>query len=93
MPCSPAPFLAINGLPVLRRRREELAPFQAAEAIDVRRKSDAFGEKVDAYRAFFLQKAPFAASSTGLSLEQASTRGHQSLCACPRVHIWHGGLA
>lgn len=43
-----------------RSRREELAPFQAAEAVDVRRKSDAFGERVDAYRAFFLRKAPFA---------------------------------
>lgn len=53
-----------------RRRREELAPFQAAEAIDVRRKSDAFGERVDAYRAFFLQKAPFAVPTTDLSLEQ-----------------------
>lgn len=56
-------------------RREEFAPFQAAEAIDVRRKSDAFGEKVDAYRAFFLQKAPFAVPGGGdLSLEQVGER-------------------
>lgn len=40
----------------------------------MRRKSDAFGEKVDDHRAFFLQKAPFAVPSTGLSLEQASNK-------------------
>lgn len=64
---------------VLCRRREELAPFQAAEAIDVRRKSDAFGEKLEAYCAFFLQKAPFAAPDGGnLSLEHVRSwqRGH-----------------
>lgn len=58
------------------RRHEELAPFQAAEAIDVRRKSDAFGEKLEAYRAFFLQKAPFAVPDGGdLSLEHVRMRG------------------
>lgn len=55
-------------------RREELAPFQTAEAIDVRRKSDAFGEKLDAYRAFFLQQAPFAVADNELSLEHVSNR-------------------
>ena len=67
--------------PALRSRREELAPFQAAEAIDVRRKSDVFGERVDAYRAFFLQKAPFAVPSTDLSLEQVTAAGQR----------WFGG--
>ena len=55
-------------------RREEFAPFQTAEAIDVRRKSDAFGEKVDAYRSFFLQKAPFAIAGGELGLEHVSGR-------------------
>lgn len=54
-------------------RREELAPFQTAEAIDVRRKSDAFSEKVNAYRAFFQQHAPFAVANEELSVEQASS--------------------
>ncbi len=57
---------------VLCSRREELAPFQTAEAIDVRRKSDAFSEKLDKYRAFFQQRAPFAVATEELSLEQAS---------------------
>lgn len=55
-------------------RREELAPFQIAEAIDVRRKSDAFSVKVDLFRAFFQQRAPFAVASDKLTLE------HVSLC-------------
>ena len=40
-------------------RREILAPLQQAEAIDIRRKSDSFGEKVEDFRKFFQQKAPF----------------------------------
>lgn len=51
-------------------KREELAPFQAAEAIEVRRKTDAFTEKVEKFRAFFLQRAPFAAPGGQLSAEQ-----------------------
>ncbi|KAL4450636.1 hypothetical protein ABPG77_000992 [Micractinium sp. CCAP 211/92] len=54
-------------------RREELAPFQTAEAIDVRRKSDAFSKKLDKYRAFFQQRAPFAVATEELSLEQVKT--------------------
>lgn len=54
-------------------RREEFAPFQTAEAIDVRRKSDAFGEKLDAWRAFFQHRAPFAVpAGADLGLEHVS---------------------
>lgn len=77
--------------PLARSRREEFAPFQTAEAIDVRRKSDAFGEKLDAYRSFFLQRAPFAVASGELGLEHVSARrwrtlllpGWTTLQSCP----------
>ncbi|KAI8473051.1 MAG: flagellar outer dynein arm heavy chain beta [Monoraphidium minutum] len=51
-------------------RREALAALQQAEAVDVRRKSDAFNERVDEYRKFFLKRAPFAVQGGGeLKLE------------------------
>jgi len=50
-------------------RREILAPLQQAEAIDIRRKSDSFGEKVDDFRKFFQQKAPFSVPGGELKLE------------------------
>ncbi|GBF97683.1 flagellar outer dynein arm heavy chain beta [Raphidocelis subcapitata] len=51
-------------------RREELAALQQAEAVDVRRKSDAFNERVEDYRKFFLKRAPFAVPGGGeLKLE------------------------
>lgn len=50
-------------------RREVLAPLQQAEAIDIRRKSDAFGEKVEDFRKFFQQKAPFSVPGGELKLE------------------------
>lgn len=53
-------------------KREELAPFQAAEAIEVRRKTDAFTEKVERFRTFFLHKAPFACPGGELSIGQVS---------------------
>jgi dynein heavy chain, axonemal len=40
-------------------RREQLASLQQTEAIEIRRKSDAFNERVDDYRKFFLKRAPF----------------------------------
>ena len=46
-----------------------MAPLQQAEAIDIRRKSDAFGEKVEEFRKFFQQKAPFAVPGGELKLE------------------------
>ena len=53
-------------------RREVLAPLQQAEAIDIRRKSDAFGEKVEEFRKFFQQKAPFSVPGGELKLEHVS---------------------
>ncbi len=50
-------------------RREILAPLQQAEAIDIRRKSDSFGEKVEDFRKFFQQKAPFSVPGAELKLE------------------------
>eukprot|EP00891_Asterochloris_glomerata_P002883 jgi/Astpho2/2883/Aster-01037 len=51
------------------QRREQLAPLQQAEAIEIRRKSDAFGEKVEEFRKFFQQKAPFSVPGGELKLE------------------------
>ncbi|KAL0038617.1 hypothetical protein WJX79_000048 [Trebouxia sp. C0005] len=51
------------------QRREILAPLQQAEAIDIRRKSDSFGEKVEDFRKFFQQKAPFSVPGAELKLE------------------------
>ena len=42
-------------------RREKLASLQQMEAIEIRRKSDAFNERVEAFRKYFLAQAPFAA--------------------------------
>ena len=53
-------------------RREVLAPLQQAEAIDIRRKSDAFGEKVEDFRKFFQLKAPFSVPGGELKLEHVS---------------------
>lgn len=53
-------------------RREILAPLQQSEAIDIRRKSDAFGEKVEDFRKFFQQKAPFSVPGGELKLEHVS---------------------
>ncbi|KAK9808985.1 hypothetical protein WJX72_007373 [[Myrmecia] bisecta] len=51
------------------QRREALAPLQQAEAIEIRRKSDAFGDKVEDFRKFFQHKAPFAVAGPELKLE------------------------
>ena len=58
-------------------RREQLASLQQYEAIEIRRKSDAFNERVEAFRKFFLQKAPFAVGGEGaeLKLDQVGRRG------------------
>eukprot|EP00882_Tetradesmus_deserticola_P009731 GHRQ01010278.1.p1 GENE.GHRQ01010278.1~~GHRQ01010278.1.p1 ORF type:complete len:796 (+),score=404.80 GHRQ01010278.1:482-2869(+) len=50
-------------------RREQLAALQQAEAVEIRRKSDAFAERVDDYRKFFLKRAPFTVSGGDLRLE------------------------
>ena len=51
------------------------APLQTAEALEVRRKSDAFAERVEAFRAFFLSRAPFGAPNGGTELTVEQVRG------------------
>lgn len=63
-------------------KREELAPFQAAEAIEVRRKTDAFTEKVERFRAFFLQRAPFATPGGELTAAQVGGQLTRPPAAC-----------
>ena len=46
-------------------RKEQLTSLQQTEAIEIRRKSDAFGERVDAYRRFFQRTAPFGVAVSG----------------------------
>ncbi|MEW5311809.1 MAG: hypothetical protein WDW38_003494 [Sanguina aurantia] len=40
-------------------RREQLASLQQIEAIEIRRKSDSFNERVEEFRRFFQRRAPF----------------------------------
>ena len=54
------------------RRKEALSPLVQAEAIEVRRRSDAFQARVEGFRAFFQKSAPFAAPDTRLGLEHVS---------------------
>lgn len=61
-------------------RREQLAPLQQAEAVEIRRKSDAFNERVEDFRAFFQKKAPFAVTGGELKLEQVG--GGRAPCGC-----------
>ena len=49
-------------------RRESLVPLQQAEGIDIRRRSDAFAEKVDSFVKFFQKKAPFTLADPELTL-------------------------
>ncbi|KAF5834390.1 hypothetical protein DUNSADRAFT_8976 [Dunaliella salina] len=44
-------------------RREQLTSLQQFEAIEIRRKSDAFNERVEDFRKFFQRSAPFAVSN------------------------------
>ncbi len=53
-------------------RREAIAPLQTAEAVEIKKKSDAFGVKVEEFRRFFLAKAPFAVPQEQLTLEDVS---------------------
>lgn len=52
---------------------------QQGEAIDIRRKSDAFGERVEEFRKFFQAKAPFTVAGPELKLEHVSTDMPESL--------------
>lgn len=40
-------------------RKEQLTSLQQTEAIEIRRKSDAFGVRVEEFRRFFQTRAPF----------------------------------
>ena len=51
-------------------RRQALVTLQHAEAIQIRRDSDAFQVRMDAYRAFFQKAAPFMVPGGTLKLEQ-----------------------
>ena len=64
-----------------------MAPLQQAEAIDIRRKSDAFGEKVEDFRKFFQLKAPFSVPSGELKLEHVS---RNVLFSCAQVTEQYG---
>ncbi|CAD7696266.1 unnamed protein product [Ostreobium quekettii] len=54
------------------QRREQLAPLQQAEAIEVRRRSDAFAEKVEDFRKFFMKTAPFFVNDEEIKLEHVA---------------------
>lgn len=58
----------------MHTRREQLTVLQQAEAIEIRRKSDAFGDRVEEFRAFFQKKAPFAVDGGVLKLEMVRGR-------------------
>ncbi len=72
-------------------RREQLASLQQAEAVEIRRMSDAFNEKVEAFRAFFQRRAPFTVSGGELKLEQvgrpcaAAVLSQSRACASPAL--------
>ena len=70
-----------------------LAPLQQAEAIEIRRKSDTFGERVEAFRRFFQQKAPFAVPGGVLKLEHVSFSMHVASCHCVTVQFLYICLA
>ena len=59
-------------------RREAIAPLQTVEAVEVRKKSDAFNAKVEEFRKFFLAKAPFAIPEQQLTLDH--------VCTLPATH-------
>lgn len=68
----PAPQLRAcwgRGARLPQRRRESLSYLQQAEAVEIRRKSDAFQQRVEDFRAFFLQAAPFAIAEPELSMQ------------------------
>ena len=54
---------------LLTCRKEALSPLVQAEAIEVRRRSDAFQARVEGFRAFFQKSAPFAVAAKELAQE------------------------
>lgn len=53
-------------------RREAIAPLQTAEAVEIKKRSDAFAAKVDSYRRFFQTTAPFAVAEPQLAPDHVS---------------------
>lgn len=51
-------------------RKEQLTALQQTEAIEIRRKSDAFNVRVEDFRKFFQMRAPFSVLGSELKLEQ-----------------------
>lgn len=54
-------------------RKEQLTLLQQTEAIEIRRKSDVFGERVDAFRRFFQKTAPFGVAVGHLERQPSPT--------------------
>lgn len=54
------------------KKREELASLRAAESIEVRRRADRFVKQLEAYRTFFLKKAPFDVHTNSITKEAAA---------------------
>ncbi|KAK9843805.1 hypothetical protein WJX81_007069 [Elliptochloris bilobata] len=52
-----------------KKMRESLSYLQQAEAVEIRRKSDGFQQRVEDFRAFFLQAAPFAVTEPELAMQ------------------------
>lgn len=61
-----------------------LVPLQQSEGIDIRRRSDAFAEKVDNFVKFFQKRAPFALAEPDLKLEHVSPRP----LSCTSIYIF-----
>ena len=66
-------------------RRDQLVPLQQAEGQDIKRRSDAFAEKVDSFVKFFQKRAPFALPDPDLTLEHvrhSTAHHHKRHCKC-----------
>ncbi len=59
------------------RRRETLSHLQQAEAVEIRRKSDAFQARVEDFRAFFQHAAPFAVAGAELTPQHVRPAGNE----------------
>jgi hypothetical protein len=59
------------------RRRETLSHLQQAEAVEIRRKSDAFQARVEDFRAFFQHAAPFAVAGAELTPQHVRPTGDE----------------
>eukprot|EP00951_Prasinocladus_malaysianus_P003015 scaffold21499_cov40-Prasinocladus_malaysianus.AAC.1 len=80
------------------QRREQLAPVQQSEAIEIRRKSDAFTAKVEDFRKFFQKMAPFTVPNAELKLEcvgpayERLDAFHHGTVTCPDSGTVYGSV-